>query len=88
MRLTSHLKLSLPTLGFPGLLGWCSITRALEWKDCLRQPPTWYGSPEARRIADQVVEFQRESGGWPKTIHLRPRWSKRSGGAVAWLDRV
>jgi PelA/Pel-15E family pectate lyase len=33
------------------------------------QPPGWYSSPDAIRIADNVVLHQRESGGWPKNIN-------------------
>jgi PelA/Pel-15E family pectate lyase len=32
----------------------------------LNRPAAWYGSPEARRIADVIVSFQIPSGGWGK----------------------
>lgn len=31
-------------------------------------PAAWYGSEEARRIADAIVSFQLPSGGWSKAI--------------------
>ncbi len=42
----------------------------VEWKDCLNQKPEWYASNEALRIADNVLLYQRESGGWPKNIDM------------------
>jgi PelA/Pel-15E family pectate lyase len=42
----------------------------VPWKQCLSQPSTWYRSAEARRIADQVLLYQRENGGWPKNIDM------------------
>ena len=32
----------------------------------LDRPATWYGTPEARRIADNLVSFQTPAGGWSK----------------------
>ncbi len=32
----------------------------------LAQPPEWYASAEAARIADSVLLYQRSNGGWPK----------------------
>src|SRR5512144_225143 len=42
----------------------------VTWDDVLRQPETWYGSTEARAIADTVLLYQRKSGGWPKNIDM------------------
>jgi PelA/Pel-15E family pectate lyase len=44
--------------------------RSISWKDCLDQEPRWYGSREAIRIADNLILFQRASGGWPKDIDM------------------
>jgi PelA/Pel-15E family pectate lyase len=44
--------------------------RSIAWKDCLGQEPRWYGSREAIRIADNLLLFQRDSGGWPKDIDM------------------
>jgi PelA/Pel-15E family pectate lyase len=43
---------------------------ALAWKDCLRQKPAWYSSAEAARIADNVLLYQRDAGGWAKNIDM------------------
>ena len=42
----------------------------IKWHDALRQKVDWYGSSEAVRIADNVVLYQRDSGGWPKNIDM------------------
>lgn len=42
----------------------------VRWREALQQPAEWYGSPEARRIARQVLRFQHASGGWGKNIDL------------------
>jgi PelA/Pel-15E family pectate lyase len=44
--------------------------RTISWKDCLDQEPRWYGGKEAVRIADNLLLFQRDSGGWPKDIDM------------------
>ncbi|MDX2032434.1 MAG: pectate lyase [Blastocatellia bacterium] len=40
------------------------------WKRCLAQPPAWYGGAEAARIADNLLAYQRTSGGWPKNTEM------------------
>jgi PelA/Pel-15E family pectate lyase len=47
-----------------------SIQRQISWQECLNQEPRWYGSKEALRIADNLLLFQRDSGGWPKDIDM------------------
>lgn len=49
--------------------------RALEapvgWNAAvLTQAPDWYSSPDARRIADNVISHQSREGGWPKNTPL------------------
>jgi PelA/Pel-15E family pectate lyase len=36
----------------------------------LNKPAEWYGSGEARRIADIIVSFQTPAGGWSKNLDL------------------
>jgi PelA/Pel-15E family pectate lyase len=43
---------------------------SIRWETCLGQDPAWYAGQEARRIADNVVLFQRKSGGWPKDLDM------------------
>jgi PelA/Pel-15E family pectate lyase len=42
----------------------------VRWAEVLRQPDAWYAGQDARAIADNVVRYQRESGGWPKDIDM------------------
>lgn len=47
-----------------------SETKPISWNEALDQAPGWYGSSEAVRIADNVLLYQHESGGWPKNIDM------------------
>lgn len=49
----------------------CAQTPAPEWNGgIVRREAGWYASPEARRIADVVVQHQSAEGGWPKNTSL------------------
>lgn len=43
-----------------------------QWKNefALGQSDEWYGTDEAIRIAENVLLYQRNSGGWPKNIEM------------------
>jgi PelA/Pel-15E family pectate lyase len=43
---------------------------SIAWSECLDQATAWYGGPEAIRIADNLVLYQRRDGGWPKDIDM------------------
>ena len=44
---------------------------AIRWGGAvLRQQPDWYGSAEARAVADSVIQYQSPQGGWPKSTNL------------------
>ena len=43
---------------------------AVQWSGLLTQPAAWYGTPEAVRIADSLLLYQRSTGGWPKNIEM------------------
>src|SRR5688572_15615015 len=45
-------------------------TRPISWTDILKQKSEWYGTAEAARIADNVLLYQRDTGGWPKNIDM------------------
>lgn len=49
----------------------------LKWRDCLRQKPEWYGTRAALRVAENVLLYQRETGGWPKNIDMAAPISER-----------
>ena len=39
----------------------------LRWRNLVHgQPNEWFGSDEAIRVADNVLLYQRDVGGWPK----------------------
>jgi PelA/Pel-15E family pectate lyase len=42
----------------------------IAWVDAQNKPDEWYASAEALRIADNVVLYQRSSGGWPRNIDM------------------
>jgi PelA/Pel-15E family pectate lyase len=48
---------------------WAQTAR-VAWRDCLNQEPAWYGSGEAVRIAENLLLFQREIGGWQKNVEM------------------
>jgi PelA/Pel-15E family pectate lyase len=45
-------------------------SQAVRWDDVLQAPAEFYGSADARRIAENVLVYQRRSGGWPKNIDM------------------
>lgn len=50
--------------------GKTSNVASVTWKAILSQPTWWYGSDEAIRIANNVVYYQRNSGGWVKNTDM------------------
>jgi PelA/Pel-15E family pectate lyase len=40
----------------------------ISWGWCLNRPDEFYTSEEAIRIADNVLLYQRDNGGWPKGV--------------------
>ena len=42
----------------------------IKWKESLKQPAAWYATAEAIRVADNLLLFQRDTGGWPKNIDM------------------
>src|SRR5262245_20395007 len=45
-------------------------TNAVTWDRILQQPANWYGSKEAVQVAENVLRYQRHTGGWPKNIDM------------------
>ena len=42
-----------------------------EWKRIVRESPdAFFKTEEAKRIADNVLAYQRETGGWPKNLPI------------------
>src|SRR5690349_8845857 len=44
--------------------------RRFTWSDALKQKPDWFTTPDALRIADNLLLYQRDSGGWPKNTDM------------------
>ncbi|HJS52776.1 MAG TPA: pectate lyase, partial [Pyrinomonadaceae bacterium] len=42
----------------------------VSWNNVLKQPKLWYAADEATRIANQVLIYQRENGGWEKNVDM------------------
>jgi PelA/Pel-15E family pectate lyase len=42
------------------------VATSIPWGQCLNQRPEFYTTDEAICIADNVLLYQRDSGGWPK----------------------
>lgn len=47
-----------------------SSTLSISWSQCLNQRPGFYSGDEAIRIADNVLLYQRNTGGWPSNIDM------------------
>jgi len=43
---------------------------SIPWRRCLNQRPEFYATDQAIRIAENLVLFQRDSGGWQKNIDM------------------
>ena len=41
-----------------------------RWRSILDYPDDFYGSPESVRIADNVLAYQHDNGGWPKNVDM------------------
>ncbi|HSK71030.1 MAG TPA: pectate lyase [Pyrinomonadaceae bacterium] len=44
--------------------------KLVSWRDALNQSKEWYAVDEATRIANQVIFFQHDNGGWSKNIDM------------------
>jgi pectinesterase len=42
------------------------LPAAVAWRQVLQQPAAWYGTAEARDIAEKVLLYQSPEGGWAK----------------------
>jgi PelA/Pel-15E family pectate lyase len=63
-----RLSLIFVLLALPAAL--VAAAPALTWKNILRQPAGWYATTPAFHIADNVLLYQTESGGWPKNREM------------------
>ena len=72
MRRNRHLRLRPLTIAILfAVIAWPSLACAqVKWRDALDQKREWYASDEAVRVADNLIIYQRVSGGWPKNIDM------------------
>lgn len=55
----------------------------VRWGRALDQKAEWYGGAEAARIAENLLLWQRESGGWPKNIEMAAVLTPAEAAAIA-----
>lgn len=53
--------------------------RLVAWNDVLKQPKLWYAVDEATRIANQVLQYQRDNGGWEKNVDMAAMLTQSEG---------
>jgi len=47
-----------------------NTAKVISWRRCLSQRPEFYSTAEAIRIADNVLWYRREAGGWSKNVDM------------------
>ena len=70
----------------PPLIPACAFPAAgatIKWHDALRQKAEWYRSDEAVRVADNLLIYQRDIGGWPKNIDMAAVLTESRRSAIA-----
>ncbi len=53
-----------------GARGTKKPAEVISWKRCLSRGPEFYATDEAVRIADNVLLYQRDTGGWSKNVDM------------------
>ena len=48
----------------------------VAWREVFSQKPLWYQTDEAARIADQIILYQKNNGGWEKNIDMASMLTK------------
>jgi PelA/Pel-15E family pectate lyase len=54
----------------------------ISWRDSLKQSAEWYAGDEAVRVADNVLLYQHEEGGWSKNIDMARVLSEQEKAAL------
>ena len=60
-----------------------SSPKSIHWRDSLKQAPEWYATDEAVRIADNVILYQHDEGGWSKNIDMARVLTERERAELA-----
>ncbi|MCI0489422.1 MAG: pectate lyase [Blastocatellia bacterium] len=63
--------------GFAGRAVNSSADGKIKWEAVLKQKLEWYSSDEAIRIADNVLLYQRDTGGWDKNEDMAAPLTER-----------
>ena len=49
-----------------------------NWSDIVhKNEPAWFGTEEAKKIAENILLYQRDIGGWPKNIQMQKELSPK-----------
>jgi len=71
IRFTMKLSICLFALAIvSGTQGKENPATSTPWRRCLNQRPEFYATDQAIRIADNLLLYQRDSGGWQKNIEM------------------
>lgn len=62
-----------------------AVSIPVVWDAVLVQKPEWYAGEEAIRIADNVLLYQRDIGGWPKGIDMAAKLTDADRSTLAQL---
>jgi PelA/Pel-15E family pectate lyase len=54
----------------------------VAWNAVLKQKPEWYASEEAVRIADNLLLYQHDTGGWSKNIDMARKLTEQEKAGV------
>ncbi len=57
--------------------------KLVTWTEVFKQKPLWYQTDEAARIADQLLIYQKENGGWEKNIDMALMLTRQESEALA-----
>ncbi|MHA6279687.1 pectate lyase [Salinimicrobium sp. CAU 1759] len=58
-------------------VGAVEYSERIPWRKALQQDEEWYESREAQRIADNVLLYQHDNGGWYKNIDMSNELSEK-----------
>jgi PelA/Pel-15E family pectate lyase len=59
------------------------LQAAVTWTQALKQKPLWYQTDEAARIADQLLVYQKDNGGWDKNVDMAAMMTAAERTAIA-----
>ncbi|MDQ3711422.1 MAG: pectate lyase [Acidobacteriota bacterium] len=57
--------------------------KSISWSEVFKQQPLWYQTDEAAHIADQVILYQKDNGGWEKNLDMTAMLTEREKKALA-----